>query len=86
MERDPPELASIAQAIRAYLARHPHARDTADGVRQWWLADLGRPCGPEPVQRALDHLVAEGVVEGRALGDGRVVYGAGCGGAGERGP
>jgi hypothetical protein len=30
-------LQRVVQQIDAYLARHPQATDTAEGVEQWWL-------------------------------------------------
>jgi hypothetical protein len=35
-----PEVAAVAEEIRRYLASHPDAADSAEGVLDWWL--MGR--------------------------------------------
>lgn len=70
------DVAAAADEIRRYLASHPHASDSLAGIQGWWLTDDARRTSPETVQRALDELVAEGVVASRTLGDGTVVYSA----------
>ena len=58
------------QLIRAYMARHPPAADTLEGVAQWWLA------GQFPqdiVAAALARLGAAGELECLAPG-GREVW------------
>lgn len=80
-----PDLATIERAIRDYLAAHPHAADTADGVSAWWLGDVAGTCATDGVRLVLDRLVAAGAVEARTLRDGSVVYGAArTGGARDR--
>jgi hypothetical protein len=63
---------ALLQQIRRYCAEHPHAADTVEGVRRWWLADLA--CEPEEVERALAELVALGELTERSLADGSVLY------------
>ena len=46
--------------ISRYLAAHPSACDTAEGIHQWWLAGTSTP---QDVSAALDHLVRAGSVE-----------------------
>lgn len=67
--------AALAQGIAAYLARHPRARDTADGIRMWWLDDPGATSAGE-VERTLDRLVGQGIMARTMLADGQTVYGA----------
>ena len=67
---------SVMEAIVAYLAAHPAAADTADGIREVWLA--GTATAPE-VEAALERLVGAGAIVGRLLPDGQVLF-AGTGG------
>lgn len=64
----------IAGAIRNYFATNPEAADSVEGIQRWWLLPL---LGEEPialVERALEHLVSEGVTHRLVLEDGRVIY------------
>jgi hypothetical protein len=65
---------SVARSLETYLAQHPAAADTAQGIAQWWLPPPMRP-GVATVEQALAMLVAAGVVERRLLPDGRQIYG-----------
>jgi hypothetical protein len=63
----------IAMAIEAYLAAHPNAGDTLEGVLSWWLVDqpsVSRQCASD----ALDALIARRVVEQRKTEGGAVLY------------
>jgi hypothetical protein len=52
----------VQRAILKYLIERPLAKDTAEGIVQWWLPDF-LPSPPEiAVQRALDALVQQGWV------------------------
>ena len=64
-----------ARGISRYLADHPDAADTADGIANWWLRRIRIDASVSVVQQALDLLVAQGTVERRELPDGRHVYG-----------
>lgn len=62
----------IRKQIEAYIAAHPDAADTLDGVGRWWLG--GALLLPAAVRDALDALVREGrLVQANAL-DGAVRY------------
>ena len=65
---------SVARSLETYLARHPAAADTAQGIAQWWLPPQMQH-GLSTVEEALALLVAAGIVERRVLPDGREVYG-----------
>jgi hypothetical protein len=46
--------------ILQYLAAHPDAKDTADGILKWWLPSFPSESDKEQVQEALDALVTKG--------------------------
>ena len=66
----------VAQWISDYLAGHPDAADTAEGVQRWWLAPRHGEVALEVVEQALEALERRGVVSIRAIA-GRKVYGRG---------
>jgi len=61
---------SVSQEILRYLLVHPDARDSAEGIRVWWLRP-GCEATALEVEEALDDLIDRGWV--RADGDGDVV-------------
>jgi hypothetical protein len=65
------ELQSARSGISDYLAQHPEAEDTADGVEQFWLAGFARR---PAVERALEALVKHGLVRVSVREDGSRVY------------
>ena len=67
---DPP---AVDDEIVAYLAGHPEATDSLDGIVSWWLPRQRYEQTRERIQAALDRLVAQGVVERIHLADGSVV-------------
>ena len=58
--------------LERYCHAHPHAADTVDGVRRWWLADLGDSL--DEVEAALEALVKRGLLDVRWLLDGTAIY------------
>jgi hypothetical protein len=65
----------LAREVETYLSQHPEAADTADGILRWWLPRVRLEEAQHDVQRALDLLVARGVIVERQLPDGSKVYG-----------
>jgi hypothetical protein len=63
----------ISYDILAYLAEHPDAQDTTEGIAEWWLSE--RPARPNAarVKEALAELVALGLVLARR-GEGARTY------------
>ena len=49
----------IAREILAYLADHPEAQDTLDGIIQWWLLERKIKYQTDIVRQALAELVAK---------------------------
>jgi hypothetical protein len=74
MAEIPTTIRDVAQEIRRYLAAHPNASDTVEGVQAWWLPNR---VPKATVKRALDVLAADEVVHRRKLPDGNHIYVAG---------
>ena len=62
----------VKRLILAYLAIHPQASDTREGIRQWWL--VGKGIDLSVIARALTELVAEGRLSEWSSSDGGVHY------------
>ncbi len=58
----------LAEAILRYLADHPQATDTLEGIAEWWLLRQQIRVAVERVAKALRRLIAEGYLE--AIGTG----------------
>ena len=56
----------VAASLHDYIARHPDAADSIEGIRRWWLPPSVVASTAE-VQAALDRLVACGVLSRRPL-------------------
>jgi len=64
----------IAEAIRDYLARHPDAADSEEGIAAWWLPAMGIEASAAEVAAALPSLCDAGLIAPQRLPDGRVIY------------
>ena len=64
-------VSEVVARITSYLAAHPSACDTAQGVLQWWLK--GVDASPGELTAALDQLVKLGRLE-RLQQSSRTVY------------
>ena len=52
----------IARGILRYLLPHPEAKDTLDGIAQWWLGwERGEPARGD-VERAVSLLLSQGFI------------------------
>ena len=63
-----------AHEILAYLAEHPNAQDTVEGIVQWWLLEQQIKRGMRQVKEALAELVTRGLVLERKGKDARIHY------------
>lgn len=72
--QDDSDMARLSDEILRYLRAHPRAADTVDGIVEWWLPRQRRDEAAGRVQRALDKLVASGLLEKIMLVDGTVLY------------
>ncbi len=48
----------LSHSILEYLVRHPDAKDTAEGVLNWWIATVPDGCDESTVAAALEGLVS----------------------------
>jgi hypothetical protein len=71
-----PDIKQLSDLIVRYLLKHPEARDSMEGIAEWWLLLQRIEDEVDNVKQALDLLVAEGLVEveGAGRGSGRKVY------------
>jgi predicted transcriptional regulator len=67
-------MSQIAAAILAYLAEHPKAQDTLEGIVEWWLLEQEIKRRTAMVREALAELLAKGLVVERKGRDGRMHY------------
>jgi hypothetical protein len=67
------EVLAIAREIERYLADHPHAADTLEGIQRWWLREQRHP--PSQLARALERLEARGAVSRNSVA-GKTIYSA----------
>lgn len=52
----------IRHAILSYLAEHPNAQDTFEGILNWWLLDQEIKRHASIVKKALTELVTKGFI------------------------
>lgn len=62
------------EAILRYLAAHPHAADTVDGVVSWWLPLQRYKDTHEDIEKILEDLANEGHLLKKNLPDNKVIY------------
>ncbi len=68
---DPDHAVRIAaDSILRYLADHPDAADTSDGIRAWWLSGVSKTA----VDAALTDLVRRGLVRRQDVPGAAPVY------------
>jgi hypothetical protein len=72
--RAEPSLPSPAPEILDYLARHPDAQDTIDGILHWWVLDACVQKWAPKIAKAVAQLVERGFIEEKLSSDGKVFY------------
>jgi hypothetical protein len=70
----PSSLRSPAPEILDYLARHPDAQDTLDGILRWWLLDSCLRKWAPRIESTVARLVKQGFLEEKQSSDGRLFY------------
>ena len=68
------EKSQVAREILAYLAAHPDAQDTLEGIVEWWLVEQRIVQQTAAVREALAELVAQGLLVERRGHDARTRY------------
>jgi hypothetical protein len=69
-----PSLPSPAPEILDYLARHPEAQDTIDGILHWWVLDAYIRNWAPKIAKTVAQLVEQGFLEQSQSADGKVFY------------
>ena len=69
-----PSLPSPAPEILDYLARHPEAQDTIDGILHWWVLDACIRKWAPKIAQTVAQLVEQGFLEQSQAADGTVFY------------
>ena len=64
----------VAQELLGYLARHPDAQDTLEGILEWWLLEEKIRRRAFEVREALAELVRSGLLRERKGKDERTHY------------
>jgi len=67
-------LPSPAPEILDYLARHPDAQDTIDGILHWWVLDACIRKWAPRIAQTVARLVERGFLEEKPSPDGHVFY------------
>jgi hypothetical protein len=57
------EKSEIAHEILGYLAEHPDAQDSLEGIVEWWLLERRLRRKTQLVKEVLADLVAQGLVQ-----------------------
>jgi hypothetical protein len=66
---------ALQRDVLGYLVEHLEAKDTVDGIMQWWLGGAPGPVRRSDVSAALEDLVLRGWLTATSLGPGVVLYG-----------
>jgi hypothetical protein len=64
----------IGNEILAYLADHPKAQDTLEGIVNWWLLEREIKFQEAQVKKALAELVARGLILERKGSNSKIHY------------
>jgi hypothetical protein len=69
-----PSLPSPAPEILDYLASHPEAQDTLDGILHWWVLDACVQKWAPKIATAVAQLVELGFLKQKTSSDGKIFY------------
>jgi hypothetical protein len=69
-----PEFGPVLKEILAYVVTHPGAKDTVEGIANWWHAQSRTQPSLQEVQAALAYLVGRGWMLERGVAPARKIY------------
>lgn len=69
-----PDKSQIARDVLAYLAEHPDAQDTFEGIVEWWLLEQKIKRQTAEVKEVLDNLASRKLILERRASDSRTHY------------
>ena len=69
-----PPLRSPAREILDYLARHPDAQDTIEGILRWWVLDSCIRKWEPKITKTVAQLVERGFLEKKRSPDSKIFY------------
>lgn len=64
----------VAERILRYLREHPEAKDTVEGIAEWWLAEDKITHAVDQVSEAVAWLVEKGHLMERQVAGGKTIY------------
>ena len=70
----PADIEEVIREILHYLIEHPDAKDTIEGIRQWWKPEGRREWRSNEVQTALERLLSKNWLTVRELSPTQKVY------------
>ena len=65
---------SIQHQVLKYVTSHPEAKDTVEGIQQWWFGDSAIRVPTGELIAALDDLVVRGWITATELGGAATLY------------
>ena len=68
------DIERVSAEIQRYLQSHPHAADTLEGITRWWLTRQRYEEAATVVKKALDILIARGLVSQSTNMDDQCIY------------
>ena len=71
-ESIPAEFRTLLETLLRYAVEHPEAKDSLEGIHQWWLPDGGVYWDIGKLEEAIDFLLEQGWMEQGRVGTRRI--------------
>ena len=68
------ERKELSRSMLTYLSNNPNAKDTLEGIVQWWIQDEKMRFCKDVIEKTLDELVARDMIIPCLDADSRVLY------------